>query len=110
MGKTLLGNLGWHPAAAAWAKVAPNANVPEQIEELRRGKRAAVYRLMGAADNGAPILALRSGKPLALLVRMIYERMLPHLNVDGRRYRAFRADGSGTAWVFLQEQRKKGRS
>ncbi|MGH7530720.1 MAG: hypothetical protein ACREMN_10090 [Gemmatimonadales bacterium] len=106
MGRVLLGNLGWHPAAAAWAEVAPNANVPEEIEELRRGK---VYRLMGAADNGAPIIARRSGKALALLVRMIYERMLPHLPVAGPRYRAFRVEEPGTAWVFLEEVRRNGR-
>jgi hypothetical protein len=108
MSMVLWGNLGWHPAAAAWREVAPAAPLPEQIEVLRKKNGTAVYRLVGAGPGGAPILARRSGKATALLVRLIYEKMVSRLPITACRYYAFRPDGPGSAWVFLQEGRNDG--
>lgn len=103
MAMVLLGNLAWHPAAAAWREVAPTAPAPESIEVLHRQNGTAVYRLVGAGPGGAPIIARRSGMANALVVRAIYQQMLSRLPISARRYRAFRPDEAGYAWVFLEE-------
>lgn len=108
MGMVLWGNLSWHPAAAAWRAVAPTAPTPDCIEELHRKNGSAVYRLVGVGPGGAPIIARRSGTAKALVVRTIYEKMLSHLPIAARRYCAFRAEGDGVAWVFLEEARVGG--
>jgi hypothetical protein len=103
MGMVLWGNLAWHPAAAAWRAVAPTAPTPDCIEVLHSKNGSAVYRLAGAGPDGAPIIARRSGKARALIVRALYEKMLPRLPITAPRYRAFRADGPEAAWVFLED-------
>jgi hypothetical protein len=103
MGTVLWGNLSWHPAAAAWREVAPTAPTPECIEVLRRENGTATYRLVGAGPGGTPIIARRSGMTSARVVRTIYEKMLSRLPIRASRYYAFRADGAGFAWVFLEE-------
>lgn len=100
----LWGKLTWHPAATAWRAVAPAAPPPDAIEVLRRENGTGVYRLLGASSNGAPIIARRAGWARALVVRAIYEKVLPHLPIAAARYRGFRADGPRHAWVFLEER------
>jgi hypothetical protein len=102
--QVLWGNLAWHPAAAAWREVAPTAPTPHQIEVLRSENGSAVYRLVGAGPGGTPIIARRSGKTRALIVRTLYEKMLSRLPITLPRYRAFRAEGPKYAWVFLEER------
>lgn len=106
MTMVLWGNLAWHPAAAAWREVAPDAPSPETIEVLHRKSGTGVYRLIGADPGGAPIIARRSGRVKAVVVRAIYEKLLSRLPIAASRYRAFRADGRGFAWVFLEEASK----
>jgi hypothetical protein len=104
MAMVLWGNLAWHPAAAAWRAVTPTAPTPDCIEVLHADNGNAVYRLVGAGASGAPIIARRSGMTRALIVRTLYEKMLSRLPIAAPRYRAFRADGPGFAWVFLEER------
>jgi hypothetical protein len=103
MGMVLWGSLAWHPAAAAWRAVAPTAPNPDCIEVLRSKNGSAVYRLVGAGPSGGPIIARRSGKTTALIVRALYEKMLSRLPITLPRYRAFCADGPEYAWVFLED-------
>ena len=103
MGMVLWGNLSWHPAAAAWREVAPTAPTPECIEVLHRENGTATYRLVGAGPGGTPIIARRSGRAKALVLRTLYEKMLSRLPIAAPRYCAFRADGPAFAWVFLDE-------
>jgi hypothetical protein len=104
MGMVLWGNLAWHPAAAAWRAVVPTAPNPDSIEVLRSKNGSAVYRLVGAGQSGAPIIARRSGKARALVVRTIYQKLLSRLPIRTPQYRAFRAEGQRHAWVFLEER------
>ena len=104
MGMILWGNLAWHPAAAAWRAVTPTAPTPDCIEVLRADHGNAVYRLVGAGPSGAPIIARRSGKARALIVRALYEKMLSRLPITAPRYCAFSAEDPEHAWVFLEER------
>jgi hypothetical protein len=113
MGMQLWGNIAWHPAATAWREADPTAPSPESIEVLSDENGTAAYRLVGAGPNGAPIIARRSGRMQALLVRTLYERLLARLPLGAGtpRFCAFHAEPTGVAWVFLVEPaRRRNRS
>src|SRR2546429_2562978 len=101
--RILWGNLAWHPAVAAWREFARDAPTPECIEVLKKGERCAVYRLVGAGRGGAPIIAWCSRRTRALALRTIYEKVVRRLSTRAPRFRAFRADSTGFAWLFLEE-------
>ena len=103
MTMVLLGNLAYHPAAAAWRKVAPTASAPEHIEVLRQGRGTGVYRLVGVGPGGAPIIARRTRKSLALVAHLVHLRILPRLLRAAPRYCACWVENPRCAWVFLQE-------
>ena len=102
MGMVIWGNVAWHPAAEAWRKAAPSAPTPDTVEVLRRRNGTGVYRLSGEGAHGA-IIARRARLPWARVVRTMYERVLPHLPIAAARFRAFREERPGFAWVFLEE-------
>ena len=104
MGMVLWGNLAWHPAAEAWRQVAPTAPAPESIEVLHRENGTGTYRLVGVGPGGTPIIARRSGITKAVILRTLYSKILSRLPIPAARYRAFRAEPPGFAWVFLEER------
>jgi len=105
-GAMLWGKLAWHPAAQAWATIAPGARDPETIEVLRRGgKKAAIYRLVDAAPDGdgRHVIAQRARLSKALIERAVYREILPDLPVPAPRCYGFLEDGPEFAWLFLED-------
>ena len=103
MRRVLLGNLGWHPAVAAWQQVAPMAPEPESLEVLDHRSRSGVYRLVGAGPDGTTIIARRSALARALFTRAVYQKILPRLRVKAPRYQALKVENARVAWLFLEE-------
>ena len=99
----LSGNLGWHPAVAAWRELVPDAPDPERIEVLRQGKKSTTYRLVESTPDAASIIAQRACMAKALIERTVYEEILPHLPVTSPRYYGFRAEDPHFAWLFLED-------
>ena len=103
----LSGKLGWHPAVEAWSAFAGDAATatPETIEVLRKGKKSATYRLVGAGPSGESVIAQRSLAARAAIERTVHEDILPHVPVRAPRY-----NGSWTEtgadefiWIFLED-------
>jgi hypothetical protein len=101
--QVLWGKLTWHPAVLAWREVAPDAPEPERIEVLRRGKKSATYRLVGAGPSEAPVIAQRSCRAKALVEHAVYEQILPHLPVASPRYYGSREESPQFRWLFLED-------
>jgi phosphotransferase family enzyme len=104
----LWGNLGWHPAAAAWSAFAVEdvPSTPEIIEVLRKGKKSATYRLVGVGPSGESIIAQRSLAARATIERTVCEDILPHLprSVRVPRYYGFWTEsGQEFTWIFLED-------
>ena len=99
----LSGNLGWHPAVAAWRELVPDAPDPERIEVLRQGKKSTTYRLVESTPDAASIIAQRACMAKALIERTVYEDILPHLPVTSPRYYGCRAADPQFAWLFLED-------
>ena len=103
----LWGNLQWHPAAEAWAAFAADevAATPEIIEVLRKGKKSATYRLVGAGPSGESIIAQRSQPARASIERTVHEDILPHVPVPAPRYYgSWTESGSEEfVWIFLED-------
>jgi aminoglycoside phosphotransferase (APT) family kinase protein len=99
----LWGKLVWHPAVLAWTAVAPVTAEPERIEVLRKGKKSATYRLVGAGPEGDSIIAQRSPVARAVVERQVYERILPRLRVTAPRYYGCREEGRDFVWLFFED-------
>ncbi|PYO88726.1 MAG: hypothetical protein DMD66_06835 [Gemmatimonadetes bacterium] len=103
----LWGKLGWHPAAEAWSAFAANemTATPEIIEVLRKGKKSATYRLVGAGPSGESIIAQRSPAVRAAIERTVHEDILPHVPVRAPRYYgSWPESGSEEfVWIFLED-------
>ena len=103
----LWGKLGWHPAAEAWSAFAANemTATPEIIEVLRKGKKSATYRLVGAGPSGESIIAQRSLAVRAAIERTVHEDVLPQVPVRAPRYYgSWPESGSEEfVWIFLED-------
>jgi phosphotransferase family enzyme len=99
----LWGTLAWHPAVAAWRRIAPDVSDPERIEILRQRNKSATYRLVGAGPNGEAIIAQRSCVAKAQIERTVYEQILPHLPITTPHYYGSTAEGAERAWLFLED-------
>jgi len=99
----LTGELAWHPALAAWRRLAPDAPDPERIEVLRQGWKSTTYRLVGSPPRGGSIIAQRACMAKALVERTVYEEILPHLPVTSPRYYGSIEDDGRSCWLFLED-------
>jgi Phosphotransferase enzyme family len=103
----LWGNLGSHPAAEAWSAFTATevTATPETIEVLRKGKKSATYRLVGAGPSGESIIAQRSLAARAAIERTVHEDILPHVPVRAPRYYgSWKESGSEEfTWIFLED-------
>jgi hypothetical protein len=99
----LSGKLAWHPAAAAWQEIMPDASDPEQIEVLWQRHKSTTYRLVGAGPDGGTIIAQRSQTVKAEIERAVYEQILPHLPIRTPRYYGSRTESPEWAWLFLED-------
>jgi Phosphotransferase enzyme family len=99
----LLGKLTWHPAVRAWSGFADSPPEPESLEVLRKGRKAATYRLVGAGLDGGSIIAQRAPLARAIVDRTVYEQILPRLPVTAPRYYGYSEDGGDFVWLFFED-------
>jgi hypothetical protein len=97
-------NLREHPSVAAWNKLQPQRVEPKEIDIVKRGKKTNVYRLTGVGPQGSDVVAKRCRQDKALVERVIYERVLPHLPTRTLRYYGCLADAEDDcSWLFLED-------
>jgi aminoglycoside phosphotransferase (APT) family kinase protein len=92
-------------AAAAWRAAATNHRTPLAVEPVRARKPAGrcVFRLVGAADDGAAVIAKRCRIATYHAEHRIYQRVLPLVPVRTPRYYGNVDAGDGFVWVFLED-------
>ena len=97
-------NLKRHPAVRVWCELHPHAE-PVSITPLRvRKRKSSVYRLGGAGQGGAAVIAKRCPRAVALVERTVYEDILARLTVPSLRYYGFVDEPDAAAgWVFMEE-------
>ncbi|HEV2669971.1 MAG TPA: phosphotransferase [Gemmatimonadales bacterium] len=101
--KLIWGKLDWHPAVKAWAAFTAAANEPESLEVLRKGTKAATYRLVGAGPGGESIIVQRSPAARAVIERAVNEDILSRLALTAPRYYGCSEDGRDFVWLFYED-------
>jgi hypothetical protein len=93
-----------HPAAKAWMNLTQMATAPDEIQTLKHGLKAWIFRLTGVGPGGASIIAKRCKRKKAMIERTIYEEVLPSLPVTAVRSYGFAEDPeSRFCWLFLED-------
>ena len=88
-----------HAAVKAWAQLGRD-RVPTAVEPLQKKRKGCVYRLRGAAPDGADVIGKRSTPERIARERAIYEHILPLLQVSTVRYHGFVAETEREAcWI-----------
>ena len=83
----------------------PTAVVP--LKPQRPGRKSGVYRLEGAGEDGAAVIAKCSRRCTAWVERTIYEQVLPRVDAPRLRYYGYLEDPAGAFdWLFLQDAGK----
>ena len=100
-----------HPAAIAWMSCQPHEASPHTIEVLKTpsgqypNQKSRVYRLSGPFSDGSPIYAKLTRAKSVHVERMVYEIILPRLDVSRIRCLGTLEAEDETAWIFLEEAR-----
>ncbi|HEV8265526.1 MAG TPA: ATP-binding cassette domain-containing protein [Gemmatimonadales bacterium] len=99
-----------HPAVQAWRRVAPDQPLPARVVPVKvkadRDTAARAYRLEPVEGDGPVIIAKGCRQADAVLERIVYEDILPHVRLPGPRCYGVVADPDAErGWVFLEELR-----
>jgi aminoglycoside phosphotransferase (APT) family kinase protein len=99
----LLDALATHPAVAAWNALVDRERAPSRIEVLRRGTKAATYRLVGIRAGERSVIAQRAPVARATIERLIHERILPLLPVTAPAFYGAWEETPEAAWLFFED-------
>ena len=91
-----------HPAVAAWQTLGAGRAEPEAVETIEEKNKSAVYRLLGAGEEGAAVIAKLGRREGLFVERTIYLRVLPRLPVPTLHCYGF-LEGEAAHWLFLEE-------
>jgi ATP-binding cassette subfamily B protein len=99
-----------HPAVLAWRRVAPDRPLPTRVVPVKvkadRDRAARAYRLEGVEGEGTAVIAKGCRQADAVMERMVYEEILPHIALPAARCYGVVADPDAErGWVFLEELR-----
>ncbi len=89
----------------AWRRAggpAPSAVEPLGKRRSRGNKKSVLYRLLGAGDRGAAVVAKLCRGQNAAHERRIYEKVLPALSIPLPRFYGAREEPEGI-WLFLED-------
>jgi hypothetical protein len=94
-----------HPAVRAWAELCPGRPEPTRVTTLKaQEEKSAVYRLEGAGEAGAAVVAKRCRAAVAAVERLVYERVLPRLPPPQLRcYGWVPEPDRRCAWLFVED-------
>jgi ATP-binding cassette, subfamily B, bacterial len=100
-----------HPAAQAWSQIGESLSNLRAVVPVERRRESAVnlrkspvYRLEGAGERGANVIAKKCTRQDGQIERTIYELVLPKLSMPHPRFLGI-ADDSDEAysWLFLED-------
>jgi ABC-type multidrug transport system ATPase subunit len=96
-----------HPAARAWAQIGEglsNLRAVTQVEPPEVGfPKSTIYRLEGAGECGATVIAKKCRRQRGQIERTIYELVLPKLSLPYPRFLGMANDDDGSCWLFLED-------
>jgi ATP-binding cassette subfamily B protein len=100
-----------HPAAKAWSQIGGNLSHLRAVAPVERRhefavnlRKSLVYRLEGAGESGADVIAKKCRREYGLLERTVYERVLPKLSVPYPRLLGMASDDDdASCWLFLDD-------
>ncbi|HKA59887.1 MAG TPA: ATP-binding cassette domain-containing protein [Gemmatimonadales bacterium] len=101
-----------HPAFQAWSRLNPDPVIPDHImpADFKANKarpNQTVYKLAGVGPGGADVIAKRCKADFGLIERIVYERVLPHVNVPSPDFYGSvpggRGDPDGVCWLFMKQ-------
>jgi ATP-binding cassette, subfamily B, bacterial len=97
-----------HPAAQAWLQMGESLSSLRAVVPIERRhvslRKSTVYRLEGAGQRGANVIAKKCRREYALLERTVYEDVLPKLSVPYPRLLGMANDEDGSScWLFLED-------
>lgn len=92
-----------HPAVKVWLTLRQSRVMPERIVTLQRRHKSRVYRLDGIGPQNGHIIAKRSWTAKARAEYIIYEDILPILQIPMISYYGFIEEENGEyGWNFLE--------
>jgi hypothetical protein len=92
-----------HPAVRAWRELGRRHTRPVAVELRKERKKSAVYRLLGAGPGGSTVVAKYCNGQTGEVERLIYEEILPRLDVTALRCYGSLPRGDGGRWLFLED-------
>jgi len=96
-----------HPAARAWAQVGEGLSNLRAVTQVERPnpslRKSIVYRLEGAGECGATVIAKKCRRQRGQIERTIYELVLPKLSLPYPRFLGMANDDDGSCWLFLED-------
>ena len=96
--------LAQNPAVRAWSSLRPDCVEPRELQLLKRSKKSAVLRLVGAGPDGASIIAKRCSVATCTTERVIYENVLPRLSLPALRcFGSVEACNKEFHWLFIED-------
>jgi Phosphotransferase enzyme family len=90
-----------HPAVRAWRELGHCR--PVAVELRKERKKSAVYRLVGAGPRGSTVFAKHCDAVTGEVERLIYEEILPRLEISALCCYGFLPGRDGTCWLFLED-------
>jgi hypothetical protein len=78
--------------------------VVHPLKPQRPGRKSGIYRIEGAGDGGADVIAKRCQRSTGGVERLVYERLLPRLDVPALHYYGHFDEPAGEfCWLFLED-------
>lgn len=96
-------DVGEHPAVRAWLELGRGHHRPVAVGLRKERKKSAVYRLLGAGPRGSTVVAKYCDGETGEVERLVYEEILPRLDVGALRCYGSLERPEGGRWLFLED-------
>ena len=94
----------WRAACAATGRRAQGTPAVTPLKTQRPGRKSVVYRLAGAGDDGSDVVAKHCTRSTGAVERLVYERILPRLDISTGHYYGYWDDHDGEfCWLILED-------
>jgi hypothetical protein len=92
-----------HPAVQAWRELGRGHRRPDAVEVRKERQKSAVYRLLRAGPGESTVVAKYCDTETGEVERLIYEEILPRLDVTALRCYGSLPRRDGGLWLFLED-------
>jgi hypothetical protein len=94
----------WEAMCLANGRAVTTSSAVVPLKSRRVGRKSGVYRLEGAGEDGSAIIAKCSKRCTSAIERIIYEQLLPRVDVSRLRYYGYFQDPADDFdWLFLED-------